>query len=145
MRKKDGVTLYNAGLIVLGVILLLADYKIQEEQNRKEALRKAEETRQMIETISNYTDEELIAKYHEVDMKLQEKLDERQQAKEEQTRIVSTRSPEEYSGFWGGFARAMDTGPSIKESLITFEINNLRKVKTMILTEIYKRGLGLPR
>jgi len=143
MRKKDGVTLYNGGLIVLGVILLLADYKIQEEQNRKEALRKAEETRQMIETISNYTDDELIAKYYEVDTELQKKLDERQQAKEEQTRKALTQ--EEYSGFWGGFAKAMVTGPSIKESLITFEINDLRKIKAMILTEIHKRGLGLPR
>ena len=133
MRKKNEVTLYDGGLIVLLVFVCIVVVAVgQAGQEAKEIRRKCEErlAREKI-AISSYADDELITNYYQIDAELEGALDDLESARRGAG-----------GGFAEGFLRAYKGGVT-EECLIKIKVDTLRQIRALYLTEIAKRGVKL--
>lgn len=134
MRKKNEVTLYDGGLIVLLVFVCIVAVAVgQAGQEAKEIRRKCEErlAREKI-AISSYADDELITNYYQIDAELEGALDDLEGARRGAG-----------GGFAEGFLRGYKGGVT-EECLIKIKIDTLRQIRALYLTEIARRELKLP-
>lgn len=134
MKKKNEVTLYDGGLIVLLVFAIIVVVAIgQAGEEAKEIRRKSEErlARERI-AISSYVDDELITNYYQIDAELEGALDDLESARRGTG-----------GGFAEGFLRGYKGGVT-EERLIKIKVDTLRQIRALYLAEIARRGLKLP-
>jgi len=81
------------------------------------------------------SDNELISKYYEIDSKLQIVLDELNIAQGGATREAISNIGSKYKIYTGGISIAFAKK----------KVEHLRKMRAILLTEIYKRGLKIPK
>lgn len=148
MQRKNGIKLYDGGLIALLVFVCVLAVVVVG-QRAKEVRRKYEERlAREKRAIPYYNDEELIAKYYRTKAELQGALDDLGGARNEAMGEEIRETSRDYGGgFAGGFAegfsRAFRAG-AIKERLIKMKVETLRQMRALYLTEIARRGLKLP-
>lgn len=150
MQKKNGVKLYDGGLIVLLVFVCVLAVVVVG-QKAKEVKKECKErlARERI-AIPYYSDDELITNYYQIGAELQGALDDLKGARGQAVRHSLEQSREKsYSGggaaggFAQGFARGFNPGV-IGERLTRIKVNTLRQIRALYLAEIAKRGLKLP-
>jgi len=150
MRKKNGVTLYDGGLILLLVVVIIGfvvSVAKRQEQIKKEYGERLAKERIFVST---YSDNELIAKYYQIEAELQNALDELGTARGQAMREEIGKINENYTGggavggFAQGFSKSFNVG-AINERLIKIKIKILRQIGALYLTEIAKRELKLPK
>lgn len=150
MRKKDGVTLYDGGLIILLVLVcilaVVGTAYVTGETEREYKERLVRERR----VIPYYSDDELIARYYQIEAELQGDLDDLESARGQATRYELREASKDYSGggavggFAQGFARGFNPGVA-NERLIKIKVDAVRQIRVLYLAEIAKRGLKLPK
>lgn len=125
MQKKEGVKLYDGGLIVLLVFVCILAV-VAAGQKAKKVRRECEErlARERI-AIPYYSDDELITRYYQIDAELQDLLE-----SAEVTMILPMGK---------GFIAS-----SGKRALTKKRINTVRQIRALYLAEIARRGLKLP-
>jgi len=126
VKKKDGVTLYSGGLIMLlvfvCVLAVVAVGQRAKEVRRECKERSARERR----GIPHYSDNELITGYYQIEAELQDLLEDAEVA------IILPMGE--------GFIAS-----SGKRALTKKRINTVRQIRALYLAEIAKRGLKLPK
>ena len=144
MKKKNEVTLYDGGLmflvIVVCILVLVGVGKITYEEKRKwEEIFTAERI-----AIPDYSDDELITNYYQIDAELQGALDDLESARGQATRYsLEQRKKTSEGGFGEGFARTYNPGVA-NERFIKIKVDTLRQIIALYLAEIAKRGIKLP-
>lgn len=148
MQKKEGVKLYDGGLIAL-LVFVCVFALVAAGQKAKEVRRECKErlAREKI-AIPDYSDDELITNYYQINAELQGTLDDLESARRQAVRHSLEQSEDSggggaVGGFAQGFARGYNPGV-INEGLIKIKVNTLRQIRALYLTEIARRGLKLP-
>lgn len=134
MKKQNELTLYEGGLIVLLIfasILLLVVVK-KSAKNIREKYGQILASEKI--AIPHYTDDELLERYYQIEIELQEALDDLEGARVKAMRqTIGDLSTE-------GFSKGFDVS-AIEERLIRIKIKLLRQIKVLFVIEINKRGL----
>jgi len=126
MQKKGGVKLYDGGLIALLVFVCILAV-VAVGQRTKEVRRECEERlARERRAIPYYSDDELIAKYYQIEAELEGTLDSAKKA------IILPMGE--------GFIVSSSKGALTKK-----KINTLRQIRVLYLTEITRRRLKLAK
>jgi len=149
LGKKNEVKLYDGGLIVLLVIVIILAV-VGTAHVARETAREYEEklARERI-GIPDYSDDELIARYYQINAELQGALDDLESARRQAVRYSLEQSKDSgrggaAGGFAQGFARGYNPGV-VSERIIKIKVDILRQIRALYLTEIARRGLKLPK
>jgi len=125
MRKKNEVMLYDGGLTLLLVLVVILTIVLAQNAKRVKDECRERLTKERIST-PYYSDNELITKYYQIEAELQNAL-----GSAKKTIILPIGK---------GFIASSGKGTLIKK-----KINTLRQIRALYLAEIYKRGLKLPK
>jgi len=130
MRKKNEVTLYNGGLIVLGVLILIfvAQFVAQQKQEIKSKYEQIVENEKV--AVSSYTDKELVQKYYEISAEIK--------SYEE---LLEKRKSVYIQSFGSSYFAQSGEGGGLKDYEIKKKLEALRKIRALYLSEIYEREL----
>lgn len=145
MRKQNELTLYEGGLIVLlifaSILLLVVVSKSAKNIRKKYGQILASEKI----AIPHYTDDELLERYYQIEIELQETLDDLESTRAQaMRRTIEDKTTDHAGGAAGGFAKGFSKGfdvSAIEERLIRIKIKLLRQIKVLFVIEINKRGL----
>jgi len=128
-----------ATLVIGALVLLLATYALlfvvvgQKATSQREKY--AKEEQELVKFIRMCSDNELVSKYYEIDSKLQIALDELNIAQGGATREAISNIGSKYKTYTGGISIAFAKK----------KVEHLRKMRAILLTEVYKRELKIPK
>jgi len=128
-----------ATLVIGALVLLLATYALlfvvvgQKATSQREKY--AKEEQELVKFIRMCSDNELVSKYYEIDSKLQIALDELNIAQGGATREAISNIGSKYKIYTGGISIAFAKK----------KVEYLRKMRAILLTEVYKRELKIPK